>query len=227
MKIGIYWVDGQPVTSGESPAFPVQIVTSGALDADKYQDVSTIQGWAQYGPALIGSAVGFKDYLCLQREIDTKVIEIAGSDYASFASLSTPQKQIAAAFLPDRLPQAALDAAFPDYDIQGAKVAEFALNARLARIQRIEIARQYFYKALLYQDAIKVVKDISDSLLLAYIGGVRSNLLSGEDGIFDYIDGTSGYNGAGLPAKSFTPKGGLTMRQVCDNLLSILRDGIY
>jgi hypothetical protein len=111
----------------------------------------------------------------------------------------------------------------------------FNLNSIASREARLEAAMRYARNVIPYEDLIGisteldqyglenlyVKKGLEGTMMVNYEGRADST------GLFDYLFGTGGFTGAGLPSKNIVFLYNLTLQEVTDKLTDILVDGNY
>ena len=177
-----------------------------------YTDVTNlISGWHQHGQASV------KDYKFVRKKIQ---------DLASdFESLSSADKILAGEFMaPD-------PTTIEDSDVLGSEFQAFKIDwitkSKEARTARWEAAILIGFN--LITDAKTALSDsIDGGLHIKYIEGIDSFANDGVDGVFDFIESTSGYAATGLINTGYTPANPpQTMAQISVLLMDILRNGNY
>jgi hypothetical protein len=243
MKLGAYKINNIPVSDMESfnvddlngnPAY----VVAGTLPSG-YEDVSSIGNFHLYGRELIGTAVGFKDWKCLQREIKALVLAKVSDDLdANWNNLDAVEKLIACLYILSRVPAAKFGATVPDASQRVTIAIEYDFNNRQARgswsniTGRIQIMRVYLFGKIGAVNALEVFYDVvKDGLLELYEGGIEGTLEDGNLGINDFLLARSGtfYSSDGLADRSYpiVDGSGDTMEEVANALVGISSNGIY
>jgi hypothetical protein len=204
-----------------------------------YTNVSSIENWNKYGPALIGSATGFMDWKCLQREIKALANVILNNDYdTNWNSLNAAEKLIVCNYVLSAVPPAKFGATVTNA-VQRMQIAlDFDLNNRRARgnwqsgIGRVQILRIYLFGKVGKTSALEAFRDVvMDGLLELYEGGIEGSVEDGIEGINDFLlarPGTS-YAGTGLAARSYTviDGSGDSMNDVANDMVDIASNGLY
>ncbi|MGZ4118485.1 MAG: hypothetical protein ACXVPY_13430, partial [Bacteroidia bacterium] len=204
-----------------------------------YQDITGIENFDQYGAALIGTATGFKDWKCLQREIKVLIMTKTDDDVdANWNNLNANEKLIACNYLLSKIPAAKFAATVTDADERTKIAIQYDFNNRQARgswsssIGRIQIMRVFLFGKIGSTNALEVFYDaVKDGLLELYEGGIEGTLEDGNLGINDFILARSGtfYSSDGLKTRSYPiiDGSGDDMEDVANALVNIVSNGIY
>jgi hypothetical protein len=221
---------------GQLPKAPHVVVN--ALPAG-YTDVSGIVNWAKYGPELVGTATGFMDWKCLQREIRALADAIVDNDYdANWNSLDSAEQLIVCNYLLSRVPAARFASTVTNAAERMQISIGFDLNNRRARgnwqsgTGRVEIMRVFLFGKIGKDNALAVFRDaVTDGLLELYEGGVEGSEEDGIEGVNDFLlarTGTS-YAATGLAARSYPVIDGSSdnMISVGNALVAIASQGLY
>jgi|GEM_PF-5806171 len=243
MILGAYKINNVPVSELDSynlddlngnPAFVVANTLPGS-----YENISTIENFHLYGRGLIGSAVGFKDWKCLQREIKALIMTKVSDDIdANWSSLNAAEKLIACNYILSRVPVAKFAATVPDAAERTNIAIEFDFNNRQARgswsniTGRIQIMRVLLFGKIGATNALEVFYDVvKDGLLELYEGGIEGTLEDGNLGINDFLLARSGtfYSSDGLAERSYPiiDGSGDTLEDVANALVEISSNGMY
>lgn len=213
------------------PAGPVFVVDY--VVREGYDDISSIKNWNDIGKELLGSTVGLKDWKSIQREIKVLAMAKTNNDLnANFNNLDEEEKVIVANYLLNKLSTANLVAAFKSNDIIGQSIKFDFLNCE-AREKRLAIVRSLLIIKIGIDNAKQIFDEVlNDQLLDKYIGGTEGKEEdNGKVGLYDYILSRGGtpYFSTGLSEKNFTilDGSGDTLQQVCEQIITILRDGTY
>ncbi|HTL83232.1 MAG TPA: hypothetical protein VL651_16070 [Bacteroidia bacterium] len=225
--------DNRNVVSSEESHVVANTLPSG------YTDISSIENWAKFGPALIGSAPGFKDWKCLQREIKSLALDIVDDDFdANWNALNSNEKLIVCTYILSTVPPSKLVATIPDAEERTALAINFDLNNRRARgnwqsgTGRIEIMRIYLFSKIGKTNALLTFKDaVDNSIFELYEGGIEGSVEDGIEGINDFILARSGtgYSSTGLAQRGYPVVDGSsdTLEDVAETLVNIASNGIY
>jgi hypothetical protein len=204
-----------------------------------YTDISSIENWHQFGPGLIGSAFGFKDWKCLQREIKSIANDIVGNDYdANWGNLNPAEQNIVCNYVLGAIPPIRFAEAIPDPDERMQISIDFDLNNRRARGNwqtgqgRIQIMRIFLFGKIGKANALEVFRDvIRDDLLELYEGGIEGTEEDGIPGIADFILTRSGtpYVSSGLIKRDYPviDDSGYSMEDIANVLIGIASYGLY
>jgi hypothetical protein len=243
MKLGAYKINGTPVSGMESIVIDDlngndPYVIAGSLPAG-YEDITTITNLNQYGPSLIGSAAGFRDWKCLQREIKALILAKVDDDLdANWNELDAAEKLIACNYILSRVPAAKFAAVVTDATQRINIAVQYDFNNRQARgswsnvTGRIQIMRVFLFGKIGPVNALEVFYDVvKDGLLELYEGGIEGTLEDGNLGINDFLLARSGtfYSSDGLTERSYAivDGSGDTLEDVANALVNIASNGIY
>jgi hypothetical protein len=243
MKLGAYKINNIPVSelgvySNEDLNGNAAFKVSDTLPAG-YEDISGIESFDRYGAGLIGSAVGFKDWKCLQREIKTLIMDKVDDDLdANWDELNAAEKRIACTYILSRVPAAKFGALITDASERTEIAIQFDSNNRQARgswsgaYGRIQVMRVYLFGKIGATNALEVLYDaVKDGLLELYEGGIEGTLEDGNLGINDFLLARSGtfYSSDGLKNRSYPviDGSGDDLEDVADALANIVINGIY
>jgi hypothetical protein len=241
MKLGAYKINNIPVSDletftlddlqGNQPYVVANTLPSG------YQDITSVENFHTYGEALIGSAFGFKDWKCLQREIKELVLEIVDGDLnLNWNNLSDDEKLIACHYMLSKVPAARLAATIPDPADRMKLGIEFDVNNRRARgswlnaTGRIQIMRIYLFGKIGTDNALLVFHDVvRDGLLELFEGGIEGTEEDGNIGIIDFLLSRAGYSVDGLTTRSYPviDGSGDTLADAANALAEIATNGMY
>lgn len=234
---GQYTDGGGAVSNLPKPPF---VVESATLPTD-YDDISsTPEYWDKYGVSLIGSIVGFKDWMCLRNQIKILIYGIAGSDFANWANLSQEQKVVAMKYLPTKI----IDAKGSNFFMgqagglyEGkAYLDEFQTLAETARRKRLKTFGDFGYYGLGKNQGLQLER-MYQVLALDKSFIERGTMYLTEDdvtGIADWVMGNNEFSANGLKpllnAGTFNLIAGFpyTIDQFCAVLATnILENGLY
>ena len=243
MLLGSYKINGVPVsdmaTVNDSDLNGNPAILVGNTLPSSYQDISSIENWANYGSALIGSATGFKDWKCLQREIKTLALEKVNNDFnANWNNLNANEKLIACNFLLSLVPPLKFAQTVTDANERTRISIEFDLNNRRARgnwqsgTGRTQILRVFLFSKIGKDNALATLVDaVHDGLLELYEGGIEGTLEDGVIGINDFFLGRDGtvYENTGLAKRNYPviDGSGDTLQDVADSMVQIASNGMY
>jgi hypothetical protein len=237
MILGRYnnWIEADNMFDGEAKA---PHIATDSLPSD-YTNVSSIENWNKYGPELLGSVVGMKDWKCIQREIRTLADALVSNDYdANWNSLNANEKLIVCNYLLSKVPPAKFAATVPDANTRTKIAIHFDLNNRRARgnwqsgVGRVQILRIYLFGKVGKNNALLTFKDaVADGLLELYEGGVEGTVEDGIEGINDFLLARSGtsYELNGLAARSYPIIDGSSddLEDVANAMVQIASNGMY
>lgn len=243
MILGTYKINNIPVSELESYNLDdlngnAAYVVAGTLPGG-YEDITTIENFHLHGRELIGSAQGFKDWKCLQREIKALIMAKVSDDIdANWSNLNSAEKLIACNYILSRVPAAKFGATVPDAAQRVNIAIEFDFNNRQARgswsniTGRIQIMRVYLFGKIGAANALEVFYDVvKDGLLELYEGGIEGTLEDGNLGINDFLLARSGtfYSSDGLAERSYPVVDGSsdTLEDVANALVGISSNGMY
>jgi hypothetical protein len=239
MKLGQYnnWTEAtNTYVDSTEPKAPH--IVANTLPAD-YSDISSIENWAKYGPGLVGTVAGFRDWKCLQREIKFIAFDIVDDDFnANWNNLNTNEKQITCNYLLSSVPPAKFGETFPDASDRLNVSINFDLNNRRARgnwqsgTGRVEIMRVYLFGKVGKMNALLTLQDaVQEGLLELYEGGIEGTLEDGIPGINDFILSRAGteYETTGLASRGYPIVDGSsdTLATVASTLVDISTFGLY
>jgi len=243
MKLGAYKIGGVAVSeseiydladlSGNAPFKVANILTS------DYEDISTIENFDRYGLELIGSAKGFRDWKCLQREIKALVLEKTNNEMGTnWEELNANEKLIACRYLLSKIPADKLNETIPDETARMDTAVFFDFKNREARgswsgsTGRIQAVRAYLFGKIGPVNALEVFYDaVKDGLLELYEGGIEGTLEDGNLGVNDFILARGGtfYSTDGLKARNYPVTDGSedSLADVANVLAGIISNGYY
>ena len=237
MLLGQYnnWVEETNSYSGTAKA---PHIVAGTLPSD-YTDVSSIENWSKYGPELLGSATGFMDWKCIQREIKVLANDIVGDDYdANWNNLNSNEKLIVCNFLLSKVPGAKFAATVSNATQRMQIALNFDLNNRRARGNwqsgngRVEIMRVFLFGKIGKANALETFRGVvTDGLLELYEGGIEGSVEDGIEGINDFLLSRSGtsYASTGLTTRNYSVIDGSSdnISNVANALVDIASNGMY
>jgi len=241
MILGAYKIDNIPVSQLDAyeisslngnPAF----IIGNSLPAG-YEDITSIENLDTYGNRLIGTAVGFKDWKCIQREIKALILDLVDNDIdANWNNLSSGEKLLACKYILSRVPVAKFAATVTDPADRFKIATEYDFNNRQARgnmtapTGRIQALRIYLFGKIGTQNALEVFYDVvRDGLIELYEGGIDGTVEDGNIGINDFILSRAGYSSDGLTTRSYPviDGSGDTLEDVADAMIEIAMNGMY
>jgi len=177
-----------------------------------YTDVTNlISGWYTHGEA------SGKDYKYVRKQIQDLITD--------FSLLSSADKILAGQFMaPD-------PATIKTSDVLGSEFDTYKIDwitkSKQARTLRWNAAILIGFN-LISDAKIALSDSIDDGLHVKYIEGIDSFANDGVDGVFDFIESTSGYSSSGLINNGYTPLNSpQTMTEISVLLMDILRNGNY
>jgi hypothetical protein len=210
MKINAYLIDGHPVGVDIRPWVESQLNGNkpfiiSDLTPDSYQNISSVLNWYNFG------ALSDVDYIFIREQISLLVSSIG------FSALTVEEKLIVSKlFLVSKTDRDTVLSA-EEQKIAWDELVENSLNCRMMRWTK---AKSYISYELDSTNASDLAVDTS-ILCLNYVNyNITSYLLTGKDGLYDYIEGTASYSLNGFPSKSYWSQ----QRQ--DNIMKILKIGI-
>lgn len=233
-----YTIEG---VQSELPNVPFIVVNDISSLTSEYINYGTSsENWLNNTIDIINSEtiVGFKDILCLRKEILPLIYAIAGTDFANFANLNIVEKSITLKYFPTKIIDAQGNNFFFYYSgglEQGLMnityYQEISIKAREKRY--INIAN-YVYQYLGKSDGLKAERNAQqDHLDTGYTR--RGIVYQSEDGLLglgDWILSNGDYWSTGLKSSInnniYTMKiNDITVDQFCDNCINIIQNGIY
>jgi hypothetical protein len=230
------WEETTNFTSGDDVRDSHIVVNS---IPDGYSDISSIENWNKYGLDLIGSAVGFKDWKCLQREIKALALTIVAGNFDSgWDNLNPDQKLIVCTYCLASIPPARFASTVTDANERMQMAITFDLNNRRARgnwqagVGRIQIMRIYLFSKIGKADALEVLNNVvADGLLELYEGGVAGTEEDGIVGLNDFLLSrpATPYETSGLTTRDYAVIDGSsdTMTDIANALVAIANNGLY
>jgi hypothetical protein len=162
-----------------------------------------------------------KDYKRLRKELVNYVISNGGN---------LPPEELAGAAEHFCLP-IEIRSMFYDLATQAKQAEDFYQRMKVSRADRFSAASGEFIVRLTFDQTIEVSQDMSEANhMFNYLElGVEGKIVGDSvEGMYDYMTSYSGssYSGSGLLSKNWEPTG-ITLPQLSDRLLGILRDGDY
>ena len=236
MYLGQYinWDEQSNTINGIDVKSP--IIAADSLPGD-YIDISSMENWAKFGPGIIGSTTGFRDWKCLQREIKAIAVTIVNNDFVGqWGNFNPDQELIACQYLLSQVPPGKFNTLFPDPGDRLNVAMEFDLNNRRARgnwqkgTGRIEVMRVYLFGKIGKVNALEAMVDaVRDGLFELYEGGVEGTVEDGYPGIVDFILSRSPYESNGLTKRSYPviDESGDTLDTIAATLVNIASNGMY
>jgi hypothetical protein len=207
-------------------------------DADtvpaNYVDVSSIDNFAKFGEYAVGKSTNFMDWKCLRDELKSRVEVIAGTDYATWNSLSATEKTAALSYMPTAI----IDQQGPVFFFTEGGTKDhinnyLACSVKAREVRHIELV-DYVYEKLGRDEALLAEKDaLDDDLIRKYI--YRGVMLDADEpfaGIEDWLRGNAvdSYDTIGLQPKidaaTYTIKDATTTQDFIDHCVDIL-NGLY
>ena len=243
MKLGAYKINNVPVSDLAQVALNdlngnPRFLAAGSLPQG-YQDISSIENWNSFGPDLIGTATGFMDWKCLQREIKELANVIVNNDYdANWNNLNADEKLIVCNYLLSKVPPAKFGATVTNAAQRMQIALNFDLNNRRARgnwqsgTGRVEIMRVFLFGKLGKASALETFRDVvKEGLLELYEGGIEGSVEDGLEGINDFLLARSGtsYASTGLAGRNYSviDGSGNSISDVANAMVAIASDGMY
>ncbi len=197
--------------------------------AENDEDVSSMIKWDE---AILKGNV---DYKTARKEIKNLFFAEAGMSLENWAGMSAEKKEIAARYF--LVPNVFRNEIYTKDQqlVYGEKFHEEAVKCRVTRSNR---ALTIIRINLAPDDANEVIDDLNEiydkvdgrkfarNLLRTYIDLGREGTSAGDpSGIYDYIEGTGGFTGKGLPDKGFTPID-MTIQELVNEVMNVFRNGI-
>lgn len=243
MKLGSYKINNIPVSNSETYNVAdlngnAPYMVANTLSAD-YEEITSIENFNRFGLSLIGSAITFMDWKCLQREIKALILTKVDNDIdLNWNNLNANEKLIACNFILSKIPPAKFGATVPDAAERMKIAIQFDFNNRQARgswsnvTGRIQILRVYLFGKIGATNALEVFYDVvKDGLLELYEGGIEGTIEDGNLGINDFLLARSGtfYSSDGLRTRTYPVIDGSDddMEDVANAMVNILSNGIY
>ena len=179
---------------------------SGALDTNIYTDITSNKNWMEIGKT-------HYDFLFCRNQIMT------WTAINGFNNLSQEEKEIASSnFAVGKTERDAVHTEQEQMD-NWQSFIEQSQDARELRWKAAKAYISYVLSPINGLDIAKSTNTLSDDYI---IYGIEDFASDGLPGLFDWLDGTSSYSGGtGFPGKPYWTQ------EYEDNILKILRDGIY
>ena len=185
---------------------PPQYVFSSSLDSNVYNDITSNVNW-------VGVGKSSHDFLFCRNQI------MMWTAVNGFSGLTTEEKQIAAqnfAVGPTERSEV-----YSDSELKGFW-GEFLVNSQRARNYRWNAAKSYISYVLPMADSIDLGKSTTDLSFQYITYGIEDYTSDGVAGLFDWLENTNIYSGGtGFSGKTYWTQ------EHQDNMMTILRDGIY
>lgn len=194
-------------------------IVSASVD-EGWQDVGTLENWDKYSPDFIGIIYQFKDWKCLRKIISDIVFSIVGNDFSNWNSLSFEEKRIACKYIPNRIPPNLFAETIPDPTERILISVFFDKQSTFARMSRFERGRLEIFGNFIATDCYWVLDKICPNIQFRYYGGIEKESDDGYFGLLDWVN-------VDLRGSGKIPISGLSIDQVCDNILDILQNGNY
>jgi len=195
--------------------------------SSEYEDITSLRhiwnNWQMTGRDFYYAYKVAKEYY------NTLPVDLCGCDTASgiFHALSDDEKDAAVSLQVGPQTDRINFAGLTEVLTRNLNWNKLTYDSRLGRTQ-CSIVNLMVYLPNNYKTAF--VELVENETFYKYIQFAIEGLLEGDpEGIFDYILGRVGstWAGAGLVNKPWTPINNLTMVQVCDLIMAIIRDGDY
>lgn len=227
-----------PQTNTCTGTFKDSHIAADSLASD-YTDISSIENWAKYGPSIIGTTFGFKDWKCLQREIKALAITAVGGNFTTnWNNLTSDEKPIVCLYALSLVPPAKFAETIPDAEQRNLITIDFDLNNRRARgnwqsgTGRTQILRAYLFNKIGKVNALLTLVDaVHDGLLELYEAGISGTVEDGVVGINDFFLSRTGtpYENTGLTERGYAIIDGSddTIDDVAAAMVEISNNGIY
>lgn len=212
-------------------------VTNDAKDLSDTPE-NAIKAFSNYAYSLVGSAMNFKDYMCLRAEIKSAVQSLAGNDYANYATLSADIRDIASIHVPTKIldnvgiVQLITDCA-GDVNKATTRLADAMKNNDHARKVRYAEMVNYAYQKLGKTDGLSAEEHVlNENLRYKYVNrGVMRTQEDGLDGLVDWLESVDSYVTDGLKKKiedgNITIKDGTTTADFIARCVDIVENGKY
>jgi hypothetical protein len=179
---------------------------SGTLDTNIYTDITSNKNWMEVGK-------NHYDFLFCRNQVMT------WTAVNGFNNLSEEEKEIASSIF--AVGKTERDSIHTEEQQMG-NWQDFIEKSQESRELRWKAAKAYISYVLSPIDGLDIAKStntLSDDYIIYGIEDFNSD---GLPGLFDWLDGTSSYSGGtGFSGKSYW------VQEYEDNILKILRDGIY
>ena len=243
MKLGAYKINSTPVSEMESVDVADLQGNAPFILAEKlpaaYKNISSIENFDLYGHGLIGSAEGFMDWKCLQREIKALVLDKVKDDLAgNWNKLNPKEKEIACKYLLGRISPAAFAAIVPDAGERSRIAQDYDQNNRKARgsrssaTGRMQAIRLLMFEKLGSAVALELIGEmVKEGLFELYEGGIEGSEEDGQTGINDFFLARkkTPYTTNGLKKRKYeiTDGSGDNIKDLADRLANIVTNGIY
>jgi hypothetical protein len=229
---GQYYIGADPAELPGLPFIVSDIIPVG------YSDFSTLpENWTNYTEPLLGTFLGFRDWMSLRAIVLPLITAISGADYSTFDNLSAEQKLIALKYFPTKIIGAQGFAFFigkaGSQDAALGYIDEFLKNAAEARAKRYTAYMNFGYQYLGNLQGIKAESYLRELFLdITYIKrGVLYITEDGIEGLGNWTISDNGYAATGLKARidsgEFVLGGGIPTTTFISTLQNILDNGIY
>jgi hypothetical protein len=186
LKIGKYIGGDQNIIDSITDGAVSSLQFKETLDSG-YKDITSVETWMTVG-------LSSHDYLFCRNQSSLWLLS------NPFSGLSQTNKVITSKqFLVDKSDR---DTVLTS-DEQFKHWSTFVVQSKHCREKRWGLSKNYASYILNTSDSFDLAKT-TNSLSDDYKEyGIESNALDGMDGLIDWIQGTSGYSGSGLPSKSY------------------------
>jgi hypothetical protein len=209
MKLLAYLIDGNPVGESVRPWIESDLngnppFVSSENSIPGYTDISSISNW------YIFSSFSGLDYLSIRSEISKILFSLVFDDL-----INSEKIIVSKLFLVEKTER--------DQVLTGEEQKEawdiLVESSLYCRSQRWGKSKSYISYFLSPSDSSDLAFDTSE-LCQNYINyNIIDYSTNGKDGIYDFIEGTSGYLNSGFPSKSYWTQ------EYQDNIISILKTG--
>lgn len=222
MKLCAYSINGTPASDigtwtsedvGGTDAF-VAIKDTDSVPTG-YVDISSIENWDKWG----------YNAGCDYKLIRTEISKL--EQFQVWANLTTAEKAVCARlFVVDKSKRDEIYTTVQQIQL-GLLFHKYSVECRTTRFA---YASMEVYNRLAPSEAATVVSEIeADGLPTKYIQfGHEGTEVGDPEGLFDYLQSVvgTGYATTGLSSKAYVPDG-MTLPQLVDRIMDILRDGDY
>lgn len=243
MRLGAYTIGGRAVSQLESynteqldgnPPFMVANTLP-----DGYEDITGIENFHRFGSGIVGTAYGFRDWKCLQREIKALIMEKTGDDVnTNWNELDEEEKVIACRYILSRILPEHFASVITDPEERMNVSIQYDLNNKEARGSwtgvsgRVQILRVYLFGKIGATNALEAFYDVvKDGLIELYEGGIEGTLEDGNLGINDFLLARAGtfYSSDGLKKRNYPviDGSGDDLEDVANAMVNIVNNGIY
>lgn len=229
---------GEYLVQGADNLLPKEAIIVASALPSGYEDISSSPVyWDHFGPSLIGTTPGFKDYMSLRAIILPLITAICGSDFSNFNYLSTDEKEIALRYFPTKIiASQGINFFFTKASSQEKGlfyIDNYLAVSSVAREKRYTAYINFGYQYLGSIQGIKAESYLREAFLdITYVKrGVLYIAEDGIEGLGNWTISDNGFSTDGLKARidsgQFILGPGITTAAFIDTLQGILDNGTY